>query len=121
MGLKEKVAVFGDVDLVYTFALVGFVSPHQSDGYRIPSDRLFGGRVENLRGIAAKDRGAARSVGEFLKERTAEFRALFAVQLHSGKACLLGGVTDVVYRFVNKDTDFFYLLRYLGDDGSCCF
>ena len=48
MGFEKEVSVLGDVNLVHAFALVGFVRLYQADSDRIPSDGLFGRRVENL-------------------------------------------------------------------------
>src|SRR6267378_2470989 len=56
VGLEEEVAVFGDVNFVHAFPLVGLVRLYQSRRHRIPSDGLFSGRVENLRRIAAENR-----------------------------------------------------------------
>jgi hypothetical protein len=58
VGLEEEIAVFGDMDFVHTFALVGIVFLYQSDRDWIPSDTLSGRHVENFCRPAAENRGA---------------------------------------------------------------
>jgi len=117
VGFKKEVAVLGDVDLVHAFAGVGLIRLDQPGRDRIPSDGLFGGRVEDLRRIAAKNHGPAGSVGELMEKRAAELRSLFAVQLHGGETNLFDGVTNLVRGMVDENADLGQALRQLGDDG----
>src|SRR6202140_4956252 len=82
VGFQDEIAVFGDVNFVHAFALVGLVRLYEASRDGIPPDRFFSGSVENLCRIAAENRRTAGPVGKFPEERPAEFGALVAAQLH---------------------------------------
>src|ERR1035437_445755 len=119
VGFEEEVAVLGDVDFVHAFALISFVWLYQADRNRIPSHRLALWPGENFRRPTAENRGAFRSVRQFLEECTAKFHALIAAQLHSCETCLFNRVTHLISGLVDENADFFDLLRKFGDDRTC--
>jgi hypothetical protein len=116
MGFKEKIAVFGNVDLVDALSFISLVGFDQSGSDRVPADILLGGWVEHLGGIAAKNRGAAGAICQFAKQGVAELSVLFAVQLHRGEANMFYGFAHLVCRFIDEDADFFDVRRQLRHD-----
>ena len=68
MRLQEEVAILRDMKFVHALALVGLIGLDQADIDGIPSDGLFGGLVENLRGAGTKDGGAMAAIGKRFEE-----------------------------------------------------
>ncbi len=59
--LEEQVAVLGHMDFLDPFPFVSFIGFDQSAGYRVPTDALVRGFVENMRRASAKDDRASQA------------------------------------------------------------
>src|ERR1700724_3042911 len=113
---EEEVSIFGDMNFVHAFPLVGLVRLDQSGRDRIPADSLFSRRVENLCRIATENRRAAGLTAQFPEKRPAEFWTLVAAQLHRRQSRVFGDVAYAVNALIDENADLLHLPRYLGHD-----